>query len=305
MSEREYSNIIEAKNLTIKFPTSSEAVFENLSFQVPRGSIYGIFGETGCGKSTLAQYIIGFIPSSLVEGKIYLHFQDQKNVPLHHYNEFNWRKLRGEKIVYIPQDPYKTLNPYERVGKQLFRSLIFRKKKQSSRSFSLYPFIQMLGKLVNGSVSVKDVRECRDTFFQIFGKINVSREDREELKDILAQVGLSYELSERFPHTLSAGQKQRIMLAHAIILEPELLILDEPTASIDPKGRKILQDCFHRLLKKGVTLLLISHELQEYEKMIPRNCRLYFSQILPTGVHLQRSRRKIPQNLLLTSLSYN
>lgn len=210
-------NIIEIENVSVTFPSAKEAILKKISFSIPRNSIFTFFGNTGCGKSTLAQCFVGFVPSSCVQGNITLYFQNEAKRNIHSIDELCWNKeIRGKKVVYIPQDPYKTLNPFENVHKQLMRVI------------------------------------------QHYG-------NKTSMEEILEHLELSKEILELFPSSLSAGQKQRLIFAHALAASPELLILDEPTASIDTDGRRVLLQNFKRLQNKGHTLIIISHETKDYK----------------------------------------
>lgn len=218
-------NIIHIENFGVRF--SEEPIFSDVNFCVPRGTIFGIFGETGCGKTTLAQCLGGFVPLSFWEGQIHLGFRDGEKLTLNKESGFPAR-LRGKKIVYVPQDPYKTLNPFETVKKQLYR------------------------------------------LARYYGTAR-------KLPDILSQLQIDEKKIHLQPHSLSGGQKQRIILACALLAEPEIFVLDEPLASVDTAGRKAILSCFQGLIKQGHTLVVVCHELQEYEGMISPDLCFEFS----------------------------
>lgn len=220
--------VIRCEKFTVHFPQATAPVFAALDLTVPRGVIFGIFGDTGCGKTTLAQCLSGFVPASYMRGDCWLHFAQQPPVAVHAADETTWRGLRGRHVVYVPQDPYKTLNPYETVEKQLARVL------------------------------------------QLYAR-------RQTPGELLEEVGLGGKIAAAFPHALSAGQKQRIMVAHALCIAPPLVILDEPTASVDAEGRQVLQQAFRRLAQRGSTVVVISHEIEEYDPLIDKYNRFYFS----------------------------
>lgn len=231
--------IIQVQNLRVQFPHSDNPIFSGISFDVPRGCLFGIFGETGCGKSTLAQCLVGFVPPHLIQGRISLNFRGF-TAEADKTEEILWRKkLRGRRVVYVPQDPYKALNPYEKIGRQLQR---------------------VLGAYGNR--------------FTVGG--------------LLDKVGLSLDFAHSFPRMMSAGQRQRVIIAHALAIEPELLILDEPTASVDAEGRDMLRRCFLDLVANGKSLVVISHEVDEYLPIVSRSNRLYFSRVTSTSIHVQQ-----------------
>ena len=225
------NHIVEIENLYVYLPGNREAILSGISLRIPRGKLYGIFGETGCGKSTLAQCLIGFVPAACINGRIRLHFQNQSSIDVASIDLQTWQQLRGSKVVYIPQDPYKALNPSENIRCQL----------------------QRLCPNGNGAIS-----------------------------SLLERVQLPLWLLDAFPHTLSAGQRQKVMLAMAIAVAPELLILDEPAASVDARGRAALRHCFSELTAAGHTLIIVSHETQDYQELIPSEQRFVFGSPAPT-----------------------
>ena len=239
--------ILEIQNLTVQFSGNKKPLFSNINFSVPYNSIFGIFGETGCGKSTLAQCIMGFIPLDYIKGKILLNFNgDFINTT---DSEADLSNIYGKKIVYIPQDPYKTLNPFEKVGKQLLRVLKFHKNQA-------------------------------------------------HLKQILTSTQLSKSIMEFYPRELSAGQCQRAMLACALAANPDILILDEPTASIDAQARSYIVQTFKTFLNNKKTLVIISHELHEYNDLIHEQNRFYFNEqeeeeYIPKHIELENSQKII------------
>lgn len=111
-------NIIEFDNFTVCFPKRTEPIFSSLSFSIPRHSIFGVFGETGCGKSTLALSLIGLLQSGIQFGTFRLFFNNiiYDNATM---TEQKWETIRGRKILYVPQDPYKTLHPWKTIQEQL------------------------------------------------------------------------------------------------------------------------------------------------------------------------------------------
>ncbi|HON44031.1 MAG TPA: ATP-binding cassette domain-containing protein [Planctomycetota bacterium] len=219
-------NIIEFQEFTVRFPQRKDPIFSNITFSIPENSIFGIFGETGCGKSTLSLALNGLLENATLQGQFQLHL-DGKTYTNTKIQEKDWKHIRGKYIVYIPQDPYKTLHPWKTIKNQL----------------------------------------------KLILKYSIPQYSIEEIIDILQ---IEPHILNLYPHELSAGQVQRCMLALALAKNPKIYILDEPTASIDVQGRQILLQCFQNLQKKGCTLLIISHEIQEYKSIIEPNNSFYF-----------------------------
>ena len=220
--------LLKIEKLAVHFPYVDLPAFENVSFEVPEGSIFGIFGETGCGKTTLARCLTGFIEPACITGNIYFRSRDTWLQIARKDEAFFRGHMRGQGIVYVPQDPYKTLNPYDTVREQLLRILRF------------------------------------------YG-------DQRTPESLLQKVEFPVAMAGEYPHALSAGQRQRAMVALALAVSPRIIIFDEPTASVDKQGREALWHNFSLLRDAGCTILVISHEIFDYQTLIPASLRFYFS----------------------------
>jgi len=124
-------------------------------------------------------------------------------------------------------------------------------------------------------VSAVDV-VCENLF-----KVNTNKEAaRYEAKGMLKQLGLPEELWDAFPVTFSGGEQQRINVARAIITSPRFLLIDEPTASLDPKTKDVVVDMLLDLKKQGTSILCISHDEYTIEKLVDRRINLHMGEIL-------------------------
>ncbi|WP_372370002.1 ABC transporter ATP-binding protein [Candidatus Uabimicrobium sp. HlEnr_7] len=122
--------LVEIKNLTVQFPKQELPLFSDVNIKINLKTVFGIFGETGCGKSTLAKCLAGFIPQKYIHGEIW--FYGKENFALHNKNSFFFQKeINGKNIVYVPQDPYQTLNPFETLRTQLSRIIRLNESSQS------------------------------------------------------------------------------------------------------------------------------------------------------------------------------
>ena len=189
MAEKE--NILELKNVVYSFKTYGGEVkaVRDVSFEVRKGEILGIVGESGCGKSVTAQCIMRLNPEPpgfFEGGEILFNGKDVLKM-----NKQELRKLRGEDIGFVFQDPMTSLNPTMRVGAQIEEVFLGRK--------------------------------------------DMTKQDKKEKAlEIMKLVGISdvEKRYKQYPHELSGGMKQRIMIAIALVSRPSLVICDEPTTSL-------------------------------------------------------------------------
>lgn len=218
---------------------------DNVSFSVKKGDILGIAGESGCGKSTLAELITGFPMPLLHHEKgqvyvkdfpIYLSSSQRKNLMedselLRKEIAERKEKVRSDilcKIIgYVPQASQNSLNPVKRI-----------------KNFVL------------------DVMEQR-----VGNNYDKKERDKEEIlkrvKEHFKTLGLDEEVLDKFPHELSGGMKQRVVIGISTLWNPSLLILDEPTSALDVTTQELLLQLFRDLKKKKIvdTILFISHDI--------------------------------------------
>lgn len=205
---------------------------KDINLEIKDHSFMALVGHTGSGKSTLVQQINALlIPSSgevNVNGFIVANKKDKKVL---------LKKLKKESIEeYKKNKDYKTLR--KNVG------LVFQ-----------FPEYQLFEETV-----IKDV---------MFGPKNFGCSEEEAMKlakEALNLVGIDESLYQRSPFELSGGQKRRVAIAGIITLKPDILILDEPTAGLDPTGSKEMMDLFLKLYDQGSTLIMVSHDMDNVIK---------------------------------------
>lgn len=216
--------VLEVKNLVIKLPTNEGCinVVDGVSFSLYRGRTLGMVGESGAGKSLTALSIARLIDNSYksnitTEGEILFH-----DVDLLKQTCLEMRKIRGNQISMIFQEPSTSLNPLMTIGNQILEVLENHCPELS------------------GEEKFKKSIEMLD----LVGIPNPEKR-------------FSY-----YPHQISGGMKQRVMIAMALICEPEVLIADEPTTALDVTVQAQILDLLKSLQKKiNMSILLISHDL--------------------------------------------
>ncbi len=175
-------------------------------------------GETGSGKTTLACAILGLLPTNaeISAGNLLVAGQD-----ISHATERTKQRLRGRTIGLVPQDPMVSLNPTERIGKQIGEALILARGHR-------YPALDA------------------------------------DIVALLEQVGLDKPLlrARQYPHELSGGMRQRVLIAIALAGNPRLIIADEPTSALDVTVQRRILDHLQALVRdRGISLLIITHDL--------------------------------------------
>ncbi len=231
--------LLEVNALYTSFNTDEGLVraVDGVDFHVQKGEILGLVGESGCGKSVTALSIMRLIkpPGKIASGDI--QFQGQSLLA---YTEEDMRKLRGERISMIFQQPQSSLNPVITVGNQLAET------------------------------------------FEIHSEIE--KEERwHKAVELLQRVGIpdSESKAHAYPHEMSGGQAQRVMIAMALALQPELLIADEPTTALDVTIQaQILELIIGLRNQLGTAVILITHDLGIVAETADRVAVMYAGQIV-------------------------
>lgn len=215
------ANLIEVKNLITSFFTADGELraVEGVSFEIEEGKTMGLVGESGCGKSVTALSIMRLIPSppgKVVGGQVLLRGQDLLKL-----NGEEMRKIRGNEISMVFQEPMTSLNPVFTIGNQIAEAIRLH---------------QGLGG-----------RETREKVIEMLRLVKIA-EPEARISD--------------YPHQLSGGMRQRVMIAMALSCNPSLLIADEPTTALDVTIQAQILELMKELQERlGMALLLITHDL--------------------------------------------
>ncbi len=231
-------NTLEIRGLTVCIPTEKGVIrpVNDVSFAVPAGSITGIVGESGCGKSMTARAVMGLLrpPARVTKGSVLLCGREITSL-----SEKERRKLRGAEISMIFQEPMTSLNPVVRVGRQVEEAL--RLHTDCSRE------------------------EARARALEMFREVDIP-EPEARLRC--------------YPHQLSGGLRQRVMIAMAMVCRPKLLIADEPTTALDVTVEAQILRLLERLRDGGTSVLIISHNLGVIARVCDSVCVMYAGRIL-------------------------
>jgi oligopeptide/dipeptide ABC transporter ATP-binding protein len=231
--------LLEVKHLKTYFFTESGVVHavDGVDFEVYPGEIFGLVGESGCGKSVTSFSIMRLlgIPGRVVDGEIFYNGEDILKIP-----EDKVNRIRGDRISMIFQQPQSSLNPVYRVGEQIAEVLNVH---------------QALGKEAGKKRAI----------------------------ELLKLVGIPEPTKriDSFPHELSGGMAQRVMIAMALACVPELLIADEPTTALDVTIQAQILDILREMRSKmGASIILITHDLGVVAEMCERVAVMYAGEIV-------------------------
>ncbi|MCJ7651025.1 MAG: ABC transporter ATP-binding protein [Candidatus Lokiarchaeota archaeon] len=289
--------LLEVKNLTTYFFTEEGVVkaVDGVSFDIYENEVLGLVGETGCGKSVTALSILRLVrsPGKILSGEIIF-----KGTDLLILDKNEIRTHRGKNITMIFQDPLNSLNPVFSVGDQI--SEVFNlHQKDEMRQLRDERILKRRSNINEKKVLVEELKESGDRlsekdkedFKRKIKKIAKDNSHIPTFKDVLIdvsanivkEVGIadSREILKRYPHELSGGMRQRVMIAMALSCNPSLLIADEPTTALDVTIQAQILDLMKELKSKFKTsILLITHDLGIIAEMCDRVAVMYSGNIV-------------------------
>ena len=215
------NNVLEIRGLNSYFFTEKGVApaVDGLDLDIPKGKIIGLVGESGCGKSMTAKSIMGLLkyPGRVAGGNI--RFEDQDLTRL---SDKELRKICGNDISMIFQEPMTSLNPVLKVGRQVRETLLVHNPAMSKA-------------------------EAKQRVVEMFQRVGIPEAEKRY---------------DCYPHELSGGLRQRVMIAMAMVCKPKLLIADEPTTALDVT----IEAQILRLMKElrdetGMSVLIITHNM--------------------------------------------
>ena len=305
--------MLEIKNLKTRFNTYDGVVkaLEGVNLEVKEGEIFGIVGETGCGKSVTSYSLMQLLPrtAEVVAGEIILDGEEITGA-----SDSRMRQIRGGKIGMIFQDPLSALNPVMKVKDQISEVIRQHQKEElENRTEKIdsgnerNPYI--LWSLIFVSlVSLFYFLKLEDSFTDTFAKLlfvgslvgyvflpemksesysaRTAVAEMDMVVESLRQVRLPNpsQVANSYPHELSGGMQQRVMIAMALAGRPRLLIADEPTTALDVTIQSQILDLLKKLQKEtGMTILMITHDLGVVAEMCDRVAVMYAGTVVETG----------------------
>ena len=228
--------LLKVENLSVTFftPRGTVTAVREASFEISRGEVLGIVGESGCGKSTTAFAVMGYLPTTAeTGGSISFEGKDISSLSAE-----DLREIRGNRIAMVYQDPTTSLNPSMKIGLQ-----------------------------------VQEV---------ISEHLDLDQTARyEKVVELFESVGLAdaEQVGDRYPHELSGGMQQRVMIAMALACDPDLLIMDEPTTGLDVTTEATILDLVASLKERvNAGILYVTHNLGVIARVADRVAVMYAGQ---------------------------
>ena len=236
----EYLVDIQNERLSFFTPVGEVKALNDVSIRLKEGEVLGIVGESGSGKSVTAYSLMGLTahPGKLVSGSLYFNGHQIETM-----SEKEMRKIRGNEISIIFQDPMTSLNPVYTIGNQIMEAILLHTDKKKGQA-------------------------------------------RERAKELLELVGINEpeKRLKQYPHELSGGMRQRVMIAIALACEPKLLIADEPTTALDVTIQAQILELMMELKDKlGMAIIMITHDLGVVASMCERIAVMYAGKIVEYG----------------------
>ena len=286
--------VVSVQDLRVHFNVKAGVVHavDGVSFDVRDGETLGLVGETGCGKTVTARSFLRLVrtpPGIYAGGRIDFWSRDARRtgagpVDLLSIPDREMLDIRGDRIAMIFQDPGKALNPAMSIGDQVaevffqhrsedligdHRQRVPRMVRRASRQVTTGPERIVL-RLPPWRSQAASLRRRVDEL--VAGALAET------------QIANPRKIMDRYPHELSGGMKQRVMIAQALACNPDLLIADEPTTALDVTIQARILELIADLQRRhGTSVLYISHDLSLVRRMCDRVAVMYAGRIVETG----------------------
>lgn len=230
--------LLDIRNLSVEYKLDNyyKRALNQISFELKRGSVLGIIGESGSGKTSIALSMMKLHnKSTRVSGNIYYNDQDINNLKNSELNKIRWKDM---SLVF--QNHLEVLNPVLTIKEQILE-------------------------VINKHLSLSN-KDSINRIYELFNKVNL---DKKWLNE--------------YPHRLSGGMRQRVLIAMALACEPKVLIIDEPTTALDRLAKEEILELLLEL-KNKFSMILISHDMYVINKLSDNIMVMYEGEVLEKGI---------------------
>lgn len=232
--------LMQIRDLVVTYNTrlGPLSAVEGIEFDIYKGEILGLVGESGCGKSTMGKALMRMLPDSAnISGKVIFKGEDVLN-----YDQHQLRDFRGRCISMIFQDPMTSLNPVQRVDEHIIEAI--------------------------------QVHELQTKTEDAFGRA----------EKLIERLGIQSQRMKDYPHQLSGGMRQRVMIGLGLVLNADLIIADEATTSLDVIVEANLLDQLREIREEfGVSMLVITHNIALVAELADRIAVMYAGRLVEIG----------------------
>lgn len=250
--QNEGQKIISIKNFSLGFEQAVNGkikqILNDINLDIYRGEKLAIIGESGSGKTVLSNAIACLLANDAKKvGEIIVDGVDVVNLS---EAQINKHQIRGNKVSYVFQNPLQTMNPYMKIGDQLIETLKFKGSSFKSR-------------------------------------LNFKKEAKKHILGVLKDLNLANPeaVYNAYPHQLSGGMIQRVVIGCSILLSPKVLILDEPTSALDAVVEIQILELLNKIAANGTTIILISHDLNLVSSFANRIAVMYAGRVVEVGTN--------------------
>lgn len=298
--------VLDVRNLSVEFKTDSGIVqaIDHVSFQVQPGQTLGIVGESGSGKSVSCLAAMGLIPTpgQITGGEIWFHDRNaHQPIDLLKLSPKQLQRYRGGQIGMIFQEPISSLNPVYTCGFQIMEAIRHHDRVSEAearrRAVSLLQEVQILAS--DAELKQQCYQEQQESTQQLSAQALSGQKRPAQNPDVepersnleLSDRALQQQVNQRkqswlkrYPHELSGGQMQRVMIAIALSCNPSLLIADEPTTALDVTVQAAILNLLRELgQKRDMSLIFVSHDLGVIAEIADVVAVMYQGKIVESG----------------------
>ncbi|MEH2327006.1 MAG: ABC transporter ATP-binding protein [Nostoc sp.] len=278
--------VLEVRNLQVEFPGDGNTVraLDGISFGLHRGETLGIVGESGSGKSVTALAVMGLLqsPGIVTGGEIWFRPQENANaIDLVKLPPEQMQLHRGGDIAMIFQEPMSSLNPVYNIGFQLIEAIMRHQNVSAAQARQI---------AIAGLQEVKLLPSDEEIQQQYIDWHPTNSKSSKPEPSKLAQLVKEHKeaMLERYPHELSGGQLQRVMIAMAISCNPLILIADEPTTALDVTVQATILDLLRELQQsRDMAMIFITHDLGLISEIADQVAVMYKGKVVESGTSRQ------------------